>query len=52
MFYNCTSLRTLDLSKWDVSSVEDMRAMFDGCDNSIIPDWYTDVNYVLSIEQK
>lgn len=31
LFYNCTSLSTLDLSKWDTSSCTDMSSMFYNC---------------------
>ena len=31
MFYKCTSLQNLDVSKWDVSNVEYMRGMFYKC---------------------
>lgn len=31
MFYGCTSLTTLDLTRWDTSKVTDMCNMFDGC---------------------
>ena len=31
MFDRCTSLKSLDVSKWDVSNVKDMRYMFYGC---------------------
>ena len=33
MFYECSSLRSLDLSNWDVSNVEDFRCMFKNCEN-------------------
>lgn len=31
MFYNCRSLKTLDLSSWDVSNVTNMYQMFGSC---------------------
>ena len=31
MFYNCLSLKTLDLSSWDVSNVTNMYQMFGSC---------------------
>lgn len=31
MFYKCTNLTELDLSKWDTSNVTDMQSMFSGC---------------------
>ena len=31
IFYNCSSLTSLDLSGWDTSSVDSMGAMFYGC---------------------
>ena len=31
MFYNCTSLQSLDLSNWNVSNVSDISGMFEGC---------------------
>ena len=31
MFYNCSSLTSLDLSNWDVSSVNNISNMFRGC---------------------
>ena len=31
MFYNCSSLATLDVSKWNVSNVTNMGGMFAGC---------------------
>ena len=31
MFYGCTSLQSLDLSRWNVSNVSDISYMFDGC---------------------
>ena len=31
MFAGCSSLRDLDLSSFDTSSVDDMRRMFSGC---------------------
>ena len=31
MFSGCSSLRSLDLSGWDTSRVEDMGGMFSGC---------------------
>ena len=31
MFYNCRSLKTLDLSSWDVSNVTNMYQMFSSC---------------------
>ena len=31
MFYDCSSLETLDLSGWDMISVTDMSDMFSGC---------------------
>ena len=31
MFLNCTSLESLDLSKWDFSNVIDMSGMFEQC---------------------
>ena len=33
MFYSCTSLQTLDVSKWDTSSVKDMSWMFYCCES-------------------
>lgn len=33
MFYNCSSLTTLDLSGWNTASVTDMKFMFSGCSN-------------------
>lgn len=33
MFYDCKSLKELDLSSFDTSSVTDMRGMFNGCKN-------------------
>ena len=31
MFNRCTSLRSLDVSEWDVSNVNDMNNMFGNC---------------------
>ena len=31
MFYNCRSLTSLDLSKWNTSKVTNMNNMFNGC---------------------
>ena len=31
MFYGCSALTSLDLSKWNTSRVTDMSGMFDGC---------------------
>jgi len=39
MFSHCTSLKSLDLSKIDVSSIRTMSSMFEGCSN------LTDVNF-------
>ncbi len=33
MFYNCSSLTTLDLSNWDTSHAQYMAYMFNGCEN-------------------
>ena len=33
VFYGCTSLRTLDVSKWDVSNVKGMFGMFSDCES-------------------
>ena len=33
MFYNCKSLKTLDLNNWNTSNVKDMEYMFNGCNN-------------------
>jgi len=45
MFYNCTSLTTLDLSDWDTSSVTWMASMFMYCNRLTtiigIEDWDT-----------
>ena len=40
MFYGCKSLLSLpDISKWNTSSVDDMRRMFYGCKSlSSLPD--------------
>lgn len=40
MFYGCSSLDTLSIDDWDVSSCEDMVGMFVYCDESIVPQWY------------
>ena len=40
MFNGCEKFNS-DLSKWDVSSVEDMRSMFHNCKSlKQIPSWY------------
>ena len=31
MFEGCSSLKSLDLSRWDLSGVEDMKGIFSGC---------------------
>lgn len=31
MFQGCSSLEVVDVSRWDVSMVEDMDEMFSGC---------------------
>ena len=33
MFYNCLSLKNLDVSKFDIRYVVDMRNMFEKCRN-------------------
>lgn len=33
MFYNCSSLSSINLNNFDTSNVTDMRMMFDGCSN-------------------
>ncbi|MBR3328214.1 MAG: BspA family leucine-rich repeat surface protein [Atopobiaceae bacterium] len=35
MFSNCSSLESLDLSKWDTSNVTDMTSMFESCTNLV-----------------
>lgn len=45
MFAGCERLTELDIDDWDVTGVEDMTGMFDGCvalDPK--PEWYTDNN--------
>ncbi len=47
MFHNCENFNS-DLSKWDVSKVENMSWMFDGCDSlSKKPDWYKKQKYFM-----
>lgn len=31
MFRDCSSLTSLDLSGWDISNIESLKSMFDGC---------------------
>ncbi len=31
MFYGCTSLNSIDVSKFNTENVTDMKSMFDGC---------------------
>ena len=31
MFYKCNSLKSIDVSNWDVSNVKDMHSMFKNC---------------------
>ena len=38
IFYNCTSLTTLDLSNFDTGNVTNMCSMFNGCSNLTILD--------------
>ena len=33
MFYNCSSLKNLDLSSFNTNTVKDMRGMFNNCSN-------------------
>ena len=42
MFYGCESLVSLpNISKWDISNVNDMRNMFNGCKSSLkLPEFY------------
>ena len=35
MFYNCSGLTSLDLSKWDISEGTIINNMFEGCSNSL-----------------
>ena len=51
MFYNCETFNS-DLSKWNVSGVEDMRCMFNGCEkfNSDLSKWNVrSVKYMINI---
>ena len=50
MFYNCSSLTTLDVSNWDTSQVTSMTYMFDGCRSLTsldVSNW--DTTYVLDM---
>lgn len=35
MFYNCTSLQSLDTSNWDLSDLTNAESMFEGCTNLV-----------------
>ena len=42
MFTGCEKLKKLDVSKWDVSSVEDIAEMFESCkslESLIVDEW-------------
>jgi len=43
MFSKCSSLKNIDLSGFDTTNAY-VQGMFDGCDESIIPDWYKSGN--------
>ena len=36
MFYDCSSLKSLNLSNFDTKNVTDMYRMFDGCNAKVI----------------
>ena len=50
MFWNCNSLKALDLSSWDTSNVINMNHMFSDCNNLVDirfgPDWFNSKDMV------